>query len=1677
MNTNYRNSILLLLVGLLALGHVPAGAFGFAVCIQVKKEDDPASQGRFAAEPNSVFLPPSRELIRPLVRAMRIQKEGDVVGAAELIGQFLADAGDEDFLIFDDKDKGTAVSVSSIATEMLGDLPKSALDAYRVRFGIPAQQRLNLAIAESNYFEIAQVKQRYLLTDAGYEAALLLGHHHFDEGRVLLAADCFQTALDLNNRRSKKDSKLSILTAVSWSLARRRDLAGIVMKNLAKSNGGTFRIGDRDVSIDESSPLATIDELVGTVQLDSTSTVQQWLLVGGNAKRNVTTVDGFPVGEPLWEVDLIGSLEDRQKIKSARKRISNDANVSKVNSLIPANVPLIVDGVVLAGTKNSIQAVDFSSGKRVWDVKTTSVSSKSNVTGILPRVRLVRDFQGRSYSSNRLSDDTTWSDFLQGHASSDGECIFRVVHSTDQGTNQVNARGFGGRVPVNVKSTNVLQAINVANEGELAWEVGGGRTTGDPRLTELSFLGAPLPVDGVLYAIGRRLEEIVLVALNSNDGKMIWLQSLASNEDFSLNRYSRNGNSKDNYSLTPSYSDGILVCPTGKNALVAIDTVGRRLMWGIQATIGRAVATTGRLNYRITSTSSTLAKLQNPQVFVENSRVVAFDVGSNARLLAMDLLTGSPLMKIGKAGVKVPDVLHVARVDESMVVLVEKTRVRAISHDTGRQLWQASLANYGQPTGRGYVSQVGTGPDRKSFLYLPTEGNAIVKISLDAERGKVVDGIRSNRSFGNLIVHQGRIISRGDTSVACFEIDSNAFVDDVDASATPELKIKRAALLRNRGRVQEAIELLETIGQRNRSDRFRTEFVQNVALMFEFDPDYALNACRDYEDWFQFDTNPQLFLKYVELLVENDLPENVIKKLFRGDAFFAPNDSAAQPDTVQRPLAAYSEQQLDQEKEEQKKNKNEQTDDGTSLFLKNQRKFTKGRITFEKNQWAKAQLIRLTRNSPESKKQVEAAINQRVAAAELINVVQRHQFLRQFPLELVSPQLRLELAEELIAGRHVAEAENLLASLVGFLPTKPEQIEAIEGLAINSLVELWSKVRDAQYGSKVASSERVDGGELASARPCDRVDVKVTRVPTRLTNDYPTHVEPRGGLANRLFKNKRLSILGRGKEFQILSPDGNSEHRFNMFSSFNNNVNVHFRAGSGWLQANHSLAVLRQTNVILTMDLSKMGLGQSSVRWHKILTAPKVSSSDYVGEMDLRVNKKAAIEDVTASFPTTGCCCFIDQNKLTCVDAFTGATLWTRTTDSGHLRLLSNGKEVVTLNGKQSECSVFDIRTGERLRTNEISKLTQALFSVDGTSFVSSSVASPTHLRTERESGRLTGAIDYRLAGGENPKEKKRSSLKKTGRFMSRYNVDRNDFVWQKVFSLESKICHLPEDRFLVLSGDNLIYVFDMKSGEQLAKIPSGLTADQRKRVRAIGTTSHAGKDLVVLASSKPGSITTYGIQLRSSQPQSAFFSGHLLLLDRDKVETVWKRPAELSGFHLLPLLPSASPLLIFNRTVRVSGGGRVSGFGRASKAAPGLAMANQLPVGNLLQFMALDMNDGHIVLNKVIGPINSVRFYPPKVDSAAGTIDMKFSDWAVRLNMKEALDEPPSPVASITKYNPVPENHRVSQADPVVATKKFDIDEVNQRLVRQAEEYEASLKEKRAKERAQLKSEAGQME
>ena len=71
------------------------------------------------------------------------------------------------------------------------------------------------------------------------------------------------------------------------------------------------------------------------------------------------------------------------------------------------------------------------------------------------------------------------------------------------------------------------------------------------------------------------------------------------------------------------------------------------------------------------------------------------------------------------------------------------------------------------------------------------------------------------------------------------------------------------------------------------------------------------------------------------------------------------------------------------------------------------------------------------------------------------------------------------------------------------------------------------------------------------------------------------------------------------------------------------------------------------------------------------------------------------------------------------------------------------------------------------------------------------------------------------------------------------------------------------------------------------------------------------------MANNKTVSISANGYRVRASNSLFTFFSGHLMLLSRDKMEPVWDQLAELDGFQLQPMLPSTSPLLVLNRRIQ----------------------------------------------------------------------------------------------------------------------------------------------------------------
>ena len=135
--------------------------------------------------------------------------------------------------------------------------------------------------------------------------------------------------------------------------------------------------------------------------------------------------------------------------------------------------------------------------------------------------------------------------------------------------------GWRGRSAGNHGPCNRLSAIDI-HKGSLVWEIGGAASGAHPlRQAGSIFLGPPLPLRGQLYVLAEVNDEIRLLALDADTGSTLWSQQLAV-----VQRNLFPDSLRRTAGLSPSYADGILVCPTGAGGVVAVDLATRSLRWG-----------------------------------------------------------------------------------------------------------------------------------------------------------------------------------------------------------------------------------------------------------------------------------------------------------------------------------------------------------------------------------------------------------------------------------------------------------------------------------------------------------------------------------------------------------------------------------------------------------------------------------------------------------------------------------------------------------------------------------------------------------------------------------------------------------------------------------------------------------------------------------------------------------------------------------------------------------------------------------------------------------------------------------------------------------------------------------------------------------------------------------------
>lgn len=714
----------------------------------------------------NVFVRPERDLLKKLSESRKLISAGRFGEAVRNLDAILE--GREDYFIAPDKKSSKSCGIKAEAERLIGRMPREGRDLYELQYGTQARKALDEALEASDAASLtaglSAVSRQFFHTRSGYQATFLLGLHYFDRGDAMLAARTLQRLDEAGEAADEFEPALSLTMAAAWIQADLPDRAREVLVALRRDNPSLrVKVAGRETPIfsKDGEALDWLAKLTGARPARMSSDADRWLTFRGDACRNATMVGGAPLLNMRWRVLSTENPQEEKELARTRKEGSEYGEAA-----IPAFHPLAVGNVVLMRTLESLLAVDVTTGKLQWEVpfeepeERTAGDATSSQRVIFAQQALLAG------GNKRITSDLTY-----GTLSSDGRYVFSVEDAgPDTGATAGGGRSViigggrlrvGGRIVIvnrgnNDEQTPVcnLLAAHDIRTGKLKWQIGGPSGPHALPMAGHFFLGPPLPLQSRLYVLAedervnaQEKGTIRLLALDAASGDMLWSQQLANSD--------AEGDQDPSWrqsGVSPSYADGVLVCPTGAGAIVGVDLTTRSLLWGY------CFASGGNENRRNAgmflmprrSEESSASQWLDDSLSICSGRVVTTPDDSDW-LYCVGLYDGELIWKCPRK-----DDLYVACVDRDKVVLVGKNAVRAVQLSDGKPAWEGravSLPTNSTPSGRGFVSG--------NRYFLPLTSAEIVGIELTA--GKIVQTAKSRKGMvpGNLVCFKGNVVSQG----------------------------------------------------------------------------------------------------------------------------------------------------------------------------------------------------------------------------------------------------------------------------------------------------------------------------------------------------------------------------------------------------------------------------------------------------------------------------------------------------------------------------------------------------------------------------------------------------------------------------------------------------------------------------------------------------------------------------------------------------------------------------------------------------------------------------------------------------------------------------------------------------------------------------------------------------
>ena len=1420
-----------------------------------------------------IFLPAPRELTQHLSRARKAIDEEEYGEAVLHLGQLLtSDALNtpqgtrwsmtQDFFIGmnrADNNAGTQVSLKAEAQRLLASMPARGQQLYELQFGADARGILDEAIENGDASKLTEVTRKYFHTQAGYEAAILLGRGEMDHGRPLAAAMCFKRVADTGTAAEQFDPELSVLLATCWLRAKLPEAALETLNHLQK------RIPDVRINVgDQSVQLFTPGEdLLARLRMISRFSDEidmhdelQWTMHRGNAGRTGTMAGGMPLQSTWWKVPTANDAGDERLIKQLRQ-LDSDQGKTSISQL----QPLVVDDVVLMRSPDRLLAVNFNNGKRIWEFPWFDQSEQQ----IVIESPLQRG-QGASEKRSSQLRQRLWEDAAFGQLSSDGKTVF-VLWEMGYANASSNSRmmmmiGPGGRVQQQggQSTSNELAALDLETEGSLLWVVGGENGGDETSLAGAFFLGPPLPLHGQLYCLAEFNGEIRLLVLNARDGQLQWSQQLAHVESRTIlvDRLRRLSGS------SPSFSDGVLICPTSAGAVVAVDISSRSLKWGYRYPLNSGTRQGVIRRPSPTAGMPGQASWLDASVTISGDSVLITPV-EGAHLICLDLLSGVPRWEPQKRG----EGLYIACIHEQSAVLVNKNNVTSISLANGEPAWADPLDLEGEmPSGRGFYSD--------GHYYLPTTGSRLLQI--DAGSGELVESISTEQPLGNLVCYKGQILSQTPGALqSFFQLDLLRKDVDEKLSANPDdpwALARKCELLLQDGDRAAAMETLR------RSLAATPEDVGLRALMVKT----SLELLRD-----DFQANRGLAGE-LEKLIDHPAQRQEYLELL----------AAGLQDNGQL-LAAFDAYMLLIEA------LSESVDIGTETA--EQLHLVEKDLRVRRDRWIQVMLTRLHSSaSEEQKKQIDSVILDRyVKAVESGRALPLREYLAYFGQHSSGLNARMQIASRLIESNQAIERELLEAEIhLATIQQSPDTSLHGEALARMALLlhkaERWPEAASVYQQLATAYRDKAvlegdTGRELMEEAMqddllspyLDRVSWMKGRVngPTVANNQgqFPSYQRiyqmPLIELQGTLPPSTMVALDQTRNSLVIRDEFGTTLQRVSMSNGRRPVSSSQYSIS--YARAHGHLILLSLGPEIVAVDTIRNSQDPSeAILWRKRTTPPTTGDPRFVvnnlrtrssmtplgGRRYVAIDNQNRRLGVTGSITASGIC-FIKMEQLVCVDPLSGDEIWIRDNVTPGSDIYSDDSFVVLVPpDSNAMIKVYSAIDGRLLKSRP---------------------------RPENETGWHhfgTDTVCYRL-DGENL------------HLLMRDQVN-GEIRWQITVPVGTRGEIVEREELVLLQPDGTLQRVDLRSG----------TIDWTGRCEADpGLTSiHVSKSRTRYRIVTNHSANSSGITIPSMGMQAQLIYGNIYSVDTETGEQLWQSPAAIEGWGLPLYQPAESPVLVMLR-------------------------------------------------------------------------------------------------------------------------------------------------------------------